>query len=280
MPRGFLVKRCSYLAFPSQDKPLSLNKVRSPASSSSTGSASSSGASYGPILSPQSDRPESPEPQVLDLRLSSIVYSPSLHSIVQVPSIARRKSNVPNSNRAPSNNGQKRKSSPSSGQVVPRGKVTNKKLKAIRKLTFDDRKSSPVSGTIIKYSDSEEDDDVDDLKKSAYIHRTGDIDPSFNIVIVSDEARAELAKIENRIGDYNCMLCRDHFADAFTLAQHRCPRIIHIEYRCTECEKVFNCPANLASHRRWHKPRVSKLVTEATTNLTTPTTTVSTDCAA
>ena len=24
--------------------------------------------------------------------------------------------------------------------------------------------------------------------------------------------------------------------------------------RCVECEKVFNCPANLASHKRWHRP--------------------------
>jgi len=28
-------------------------------------------------------------------------------------------------------------------------------------------------------------------------------------------------------------------------------------FSCPECDKTFNCPANLASHRRWHKPQSS-----------------------
>ena len=49
----------------------------------------------------------------------------------------------------------------------------------------------------------------------------GDIDPEFNVVEVTDEAKAELAKIENKIGDYICQLCNEIYDDAFGLAQHR-----------------------------------------------------------
>ncbi len=127
---------------------------------------------------------------------------------------------------------------------------TPKKPKAARKITFDEDKSSPVSGTFIKdFSDSEE--------EGAHVV-CGDIEPSMNLIDISPEAKAELAKIENKIGDFLCMLCKECYTDAFTLAQHKCSRIVHVEYRCPECDKVFSCPANLASHRRWHKPRPNK----------------------
>lgn len=117
------------------------------------------------------------------------------------------------------------------------------KKKHARRLKFDEDTSSPVSGTVILGPDE------------AVV--TGDIDPAFNIVEVTEEARAELAKIENRLGPYQCKLCRQLHEDAFQLAQHRCSRIAHVEYRCPECDKRFSCPANLASHRRWHKPRLN-----------------------
>lgn len=128
-----------------------------------------------------------------------------------------------------------------------------KRSKITRKLNFDEDNSSPVSGTIIRELRPDE----------TLVVRKGDIDPAFNVVEVTEEAKAELAKIENHIGDYVCRLCRELYEDAFGLAQHRCSRIVHVEYRCPECDKVFNCPANLASHRRWHKPRPNK---DTTTN--------------
>lgn len=128
-------------------------------------------------------------------------------------------------------------------------KTKAKKQKANRKLNFDEDKSSPVSGTIIR--------DRSELRDHLVVQK-GDIDPMYNVVEVTEEAKAELAKIENKIGDYVCKLCHEIYQDAFTLAQHRCSCIIHVEYKCPECEKVFNCPANLASHRRWHKPKVAK----------------------
>ncbi|XP_061398707.1 insulinoma-associated protein 1 [Musca vetustissima] len=126
--------------------------------------------------------------------------------------------------------------------------------KATRKLKFDEETSSPVSGTIIR--------PLEDITDGSVQYSNGDIDPKYNIVEITEETKAELAAIKNVIGDYICRLCRIKFDDAFGLAQHRCACIVLLEYRCPECGKQFNCPANLASHRRWHKPRKSQAAGE------------------
>ncbi|XP_055709255.1 insulinoma-associated protein 1a [Phlebotomus papatasi] len=125
-------------------------------------------------------------------------------------------------------------------------KSEHKRTKAVRKLKFDEDTSSPVSGTIIRPLEEIDENNEDQI---------GDIDPQYNIVEVTEEAKAEIAAIPNVIGAYQCRLCRNEFEDAFGLARHRCSCIVLLEYRCPECGKRFNCPANLASHRRWHKPK-------------------------
>ena len=52
-----------------------------------------------------------------------------------------------------------------------------------------------------------------------------------NYVQITDEAKYKLSKIVNCIGPYECKLCKIIYNDAFELAMHNCPRVVHYEYR-------------------------------------------------
>jgi hypothetical protein len=80
---------------------------------------------------------------------------------------------------------------------------------------------SPIAGTRIT--------EWDEYEKWKEVR--GDIEPTMNYVEITPEAIEELRKIKNIIGDYICQLCKVKYENAFALAMHKCPRVVHIEFR-------------------------------------------------
>ncbi|CAJ0582483.1 unnamed protein product, partial [Mesorhabditis spiculigera] len=60
------------------------------------------------------------------------------------------------------------------------------------------------------------------------------LDETAAFVNVTEESRKAVAAIPNVIGECVCSLCRVKYDDVFRLAQHKCPRIAHQEYKCPE----------------------------------------------
>ncbi|XP_066482548.1 insulinoma-associated protein 1 [Tiliqua scincoides] len=117
-----------------------------------------------------------------------------------------------------------------------------RKAKAARKLLFEDEvTTSPVLGLRIKEGPPEPAPTAPPQQQQQ--------------AAGSAAGGAGRAGGAQPLGEFICQLCKERYPDPLALAQHKCSRIVRVEYRCPECDKLFSCPANLASHRRWHKPR-------------------------
>jgi hypothetical protein len=96
-----------------------------------------------------------------------------------------------------------------------------KKKKTISSSSSLNINESPIAGTRIT--------DWEEYEKWKEVR--GDIEPTMNYVEITPEAIEELRKIKNIIGDYICQLCKIKYENAFALAMHKCPRVVHIEFR-------------------------------------------------
>jgi len=85
---------------------------------------------------------------------------------------------------------------------------------------------SPISGTyIIK-------DWTKGAKASFFTRSEIELNSmAASFVEKTPQARAKLSRIANKIGPYECKLCKVVYEDAFELAMHNCPRVVHLEYK-------------------------------------------------
>uniref|UniRef100_A0A914ZB11 C2H2-type domain-containing protein n=2 Tax=Panagrolaimus TaxID=55784 RepID=A0A914ZB11_9BILA len=171
--------------------------------------------------SPPPPPPPAPVPQQFIPTQSTISSSPGSRSSPQNNESRKR----PNSSISSSNN---RKSTFDDSDSV--AAPAPKRTKQMRKLASEDAETnSPVSGMHIKDMSEVS---ADDIAKAA------ELDETASFVVVSEETRRKLAEIPDVIKSTNCALCKVKFDDVIHLARHKCPRIVHEEYKCSECEKV------------------------------------------
>lgn len=141
------------------------------------------------------------------------------------------------------------------------GKIQRKKSKDFHKIKSKKTNSkkcfqqdydltvSPVSGTFIikEWNHTLKDKYVQKIRQKqcqGEIVKTNEIDSdnfsndeimlntvASNYVQITDEAKSKLSKIVNCIGPYECKLCSITYKDAFELAMHNCPRVVHFDYR-------------------------------------------------
>ncbi|XP_044540307.1 insulinoma-associated protein 1 isoform X1 [Gracilinanus agilis] len=173
-------------------------------------------------------------------------HHPQAGSLLSVPGSAAAVSlRHPNKRPAPAPTAE-----PGAPPAKPAKAPAAKKPKAIRKLHFEDEvTTSPVLGLKIKEGP------VEPPKGRAGLGAAGGGAGGGGGVGGGGGSGSIGGGGGRPLGEFICQLCKEEYADPFALAQHKCSRIVRVEYRCPECDKVFSCPANLASHRRWHKPR-------------------------
>lgn len=103
-------------------------------------------------------------------------------------------------------------------------KESKVKRKAKKDIDSKELTKSPVTGSFI----------IKKWKKKN--HNKPEIDwnkLAVDFMEITPESRAKLNKIPNKIGPYECKLCKFVFNDAFELAMHNCPRVVHLDYKYT-----------------------------------------------